>query len=205
PPYQNYIAFTLYQAITQERRGTQDKSGGLRPALPIQSDARRNGGEGIGGGKTLRIRLANRRDLFGHALRRDVAARLEVGVDEIVERMKGLIPDAVRSRFRAVRDACVRGRPVRVDRLLPQSQTREDVARHVKRVRRRRRDLRVAAGGGEGAARERRRIVAMDDVVGHPGVVRLLGEYLFENRASLELVGVGLVGGGRGGIQGEGI
>src|SRR2546425_11295968 len=43
----------------------------------------------------------------------------------------------------------------------------------------------------------------MDDVVRHPGVVRLLGEYLFENRASLELVGVGLVGGWRGGIQGE--
>jgi len=79
--------------------------------------------------------------------------RLEVGVGEIVERMKGLIPDAIRSVF--VLYATLRPQTsVRVDGLLPQSQTREDVARHVKRVRRRRRDLRVAAGGGEGAARQ---------------------------------------------------
>src|SRR3989449_11555273 len=142
-------AFAPWEAIPRERRGAEGQGGGLRPALPLQSDARRNGGEGIRGGKTLRIRLANRRDLIGHALRRDVTARLEISVDEIVERMKGLIPDAVRSRFRAVGDARVRRHSVRVDGLLPQPQTREDVARHVKRVRRRRRDLRVAAGGGE--------------------------------------------------------
>src|SRR5439155_5899701 len=45
----------------------------------------------------------------------------------------------------------------------------------------------------------------MDDVVRHSGVVRLLGEYLFEDRARLQLVGVGLVGRGGGGFQGEGI
>src|SRR2546427_11619368 len=75
----------------------------------------------------------------------------------------------------------------------------------MKRMRRRRRDFRVATCRREGAARERRRVVAMDDVVRHSGMVRLLGEYLFEDRARLELVGVSLVGRGRGGIQGEGI
>src|SRR5216117_4152159 len=55
-------AFAPCEAIPRERRGTEGQGGGLRPALPLQSDARRNGGEGIGGGKTLRIRLANRRD-----------------------------------------------------------------------------------------------------------------------------------------------
>src|SRR2546428_14146892 len=73
----------------------------------------------------------------------------------------------------------------------------------MKRMRRRRRDFRVAACRREAAARDRRRVVAMDDVVRHSGMVRLLGEYLFEDRARLELVGVGLVGRGRGGVQSE--
>jgi hypothetical protein len=64
----------------------------------------------------------------------------------------------------------------RLDRLLPQSQPREDVGRHVQGVRRGRRDLRVPPGGVERARGEWRVVVAVDEVVGDARMVRLLGE-----------------------------
>ena len=66
--------------------------------------------------------------------------------------------------------------------------------RHVQRVRRRRRDLRVAPRRLERAVGKRGHVVAVNDVVREPGVFGLLGEQLLEHRAGLQLAGVGLVG-----------
>src|SRR5262245_59058646 len=43
----------------------------------------------------------------------------------------------------------------------------------------------------------------MNNVVGHSGVVRLVGEDFLQNRAGLFLVGVGLIGRQRRGVEGE--
>ncbi len=85
-------------------------------------------------------------------------------------------------------------RDVGVDRLLPRSDAREGVRRHVERVRRRRGDGGVAAGRDQGAVGERRHVVAVDDVVGEAGVLRVLLDQPFEDPGRLEQVGVGLVG-----------
>ena len=83
------------------------------------------------------------------------------------------------SRARAAprrRVVLARGRrrcEVGLDRLLPVAHAREGVRRHVQRVRRGGRDLRVAARGVERAGRQRRRVVAVNDVVREPGMIGL--------------------------------
>ena len=54
--------------------------------------------------------------------------------------------------------------------------------------------LRVAPRRLERPWRQRGHVVAVDDVVREPGMVGLLGEQRFEDRARLQQVGVGLVG-----------
>ena len=65
------------------------------------------------------------------------------------------------------------GRAVGVDRLLPVAEAREDVRRHVLRVRRRRRDPRVPPRGVEALVGDGREVVAVDQIVRHARVVGL--------------------------------
>ena len=80
------------------------------------------------------------------------------------------------------------------DRILPGADAREDVRGHVQRVRRRGRDARVAARRGQALLRDRRRVVAVDQVVRHARMVGVLGELLLEDRRRLQVGRVGLVG-----------
>src|SRR3712207_586372 len=77
--------------------------------------------------------------------------------------------------------------------------------RHVQGMRRRRRDFRVAPGGVEPSVGEWWVIVAMNQVMGHTGMLRLFREYPLEDFGGLELLGIGLITWRGGGVQGQGI
>ena len=119
-------------------------------------------------------------------------------------RIRGPAPSAGRHRCGNPSRAVLRRRSPRawrprrtrvgVDRFLPVAEPRKGVRRHVQRVRRRRRDFRVTPRRLERAIGQRRKVVAVDDVVREAGMIRLASDQLFENRAGLELVGEGLVG-----------
>ncbi len=93
---------------------------------------------------------------------------------------------------------------VGVDRFLPVAEAGEDVRRHVERVRRIGRDIRIRLGCVETMLGDRRRIVGVDEIVGDTGMTRLRGENLAQDRRRLQLVGEALVGrrGGDGERQG---
>ena len=82
-----------------------------------------------------------------------VVADLEVGVLEIVERVQGVERRRAGMPLRDEPPCRVRRGEVRLDRLLPEPEPREDVRRHVERVRRGRRDLRVGARRGQRVGR----------------------------------------------------
>ena len=79
-------------------------------------------------------------------------------------------------------------------RIGPGADAGEDVRGHVQRVRRVGRDLGVAARRGHALLRDRRRVVAVDQVMRDAGVIGMLGELLLEDPGRLELRGVRLVG-----------
>jgi len=78
--------------------------------------------------------------------------------------------------------------------LLPRADAREDVRRHVQRVRRRGRDRRIAPRGRYPFVGDRRRVVAVDQIVRDAGMVGVLLEFILEDRRRLEIRRVGLVG-----------
>ena len=88
----------------------------------------------------------------------------------------------------------LRGGLVRGDRLLPQTQHREDVGGHVARVQRGRRDRGVAARGSEAALGKRRVGIGMDEIVRRAGMIGMAGPKIFQDLRGLELARVGLVG-----------
>ena len=61
-------------------------------------------------------------------------------------------------------------------RILPLSQSREDVTRHVQRVRSRRRDLHIGLRGRQSLRRQFRIVVGVDQVVWNPWMLRVLLE-----------------------------
>ena len=132
-----------------------------------------------------------------------VLAELERRVHDVVHRVQRV----VRARLELGLAQLVLGRlhrrPVGVDRLLPVAEPREDVRRHVLRVRRRGRDLRVATRGVEALVGDGREVVAVDQVVGHSRMLGLLGEDLLEDGRGLELVRVRLVVGIERHVQGQ--
>lgn len=73
----------------------------------------------------------------------------------------------------------------------------------MQRVRHRGRHRRVAARRGQPALGEHGRIVAVDQVVRDAGMVRLLQVDRLEDCRRLELLGIGLVGGQRRGVEGQ--
>ena len=115
---------------------------------------------------------------------------LQVGVDQVVLPVQLVARGLVRLRGLHRRD-------VGSDRFLPIADAREDVRRHVLRVRRRRRDRSVELGGIEPLLGDRRIVVEMDQIVRHARMSRLPLEDRLEDCRALELVGVGLVGGRR--------
>ena len=86
-----------------------------------------------------------------------------------------------------------RGVRVRIDRLLPVANAREDVRGHVQGVRRIGRHLRVAPCGRQALLGQRRRVVEVNEIVRDTRMVWLPIPDLLEDRRTLELIGVGLV------------
>ena len=184
----------------------------LRPRAALDGPARRNRGRGPSargpaghsrhgrhvGAATGRRRRA--RDDLVHAvenlLRRGILGGLQIRVHLVVPRMQrfaGVVPlhrDVVRP-------------DVRVDRFLPRADAGERVRRHVERVRRVGREVRVLARIWQRARRERRYVVAVNQVMRHAGMIGFDRVELLQNRRGFELVGVGLVGRQRRLIDGE--
>ena len=79
------------------------------------------------------------------------------------------------------------------DRFVPFTQARVDVRRHVLGVRYRRRDRRVAVGRRLALARERRRVVGMNEIVREARVIGMPTEERLEDPACLPLAGMGRV------------
>ena len=82
-------------------------------------------------------------------------------------------------------------------RLVPQPEPREDVRRHVERVRRGRRGLGVAAGGRERQAGERRIVEGVNRVVMDSRMLRVRLQEAVQNRGGLLLLGEGPIAGWR--------
>jgi hypothetical protein len=118
------------------------------------------------------------RQLLEQGLHFRVLSGLQVCVREIVGRVQRFA-DVVRFARR------VCGRQVGRDRIVPRAHARKDVRRHVQRVRGLRRDVRVAASGRDRAVGQGRRVVAVNDVVRDPGMIRLLRVELLRIAAAL--------------------
>jgi hypothetical protein len=83
---------------------------------------------------------------------------------------------------------------IRLNRLVPQTQSCEDMRWHVERMRRFRSDFRVAPRGRQRENRKLGRIVAVDQVVNDARMVRLLRQDTVQDLGRLLLAGIGLVG-----------
>jgi len=105
-------------------------------------------------------------------------------------------------------DPLLRGagrRQVRLDRLRPHAEAREDVRWHVQRVRRGRRDLRVGARRGQRQLRELGIVERVDHVVRDARMVGFEREQPVEDLRRLLLARIGLVRRIRGCQQSEGM
>src|SRR6516164_1061873 len=161
----------------------------LRGRIPIAAldrVARRTHGQRIGTGNERLGEATDPTHLLQERLSFRILPRLQIGIDEVIHRVQ-LVVGFVAGlgsprRFR-----------VGADRFLPIADAGEDVGRHVLRVRRRRRDLRIPLGRVEASLRQGRRVVEMDQVVGDAGMARLAQEDRLEDRGALELHRIGLV------------
>ena len=160
--------------------------------MRVVTGRRRRGVAGAGRSESV----GERADHVQRAPGRRVLRGLQVGIGLIVERVQ----------FLGNRVVLVRGRgrrQVGVDRFLPEPDPGEGVRRHVERVRRVRRDLRVAPGRIERPRRQRRHVEAVNDVVRQTRMLRLPLELLLEDAGGLQLVRIGLVRRQRGLSQGQ--
>jgi hypothetical protein len=114
-----------------------------------------------------------------------ILRELQMGVDHVVMGMvavEGCVPRRLR------------GGAIRLDRLAPKPEAREDVRRHVQGVRRVGRDLRVKLRGLDAMLRDRWIVVAVDQVVGDARMVRIGLRERLQDARRLQLVRVCLVG-----------
>src|SRR5262245_54732714 len=123
-------------------------------------------------------------NLVQHALSVAVPRALQIGILQVIHGVQ-----AVEVIFRRRG-----GASIRLDRLLPQSLSGEDVRGHMQSMRSRGCDAGVTARRGQPLCSNGWKIVAMDQVMRYAGMIRLLGEYLFQDFRSLQLVGIALVG-----------
>ena len=123
-----------------------------------------------------------------------VLSELQMGIDEIIERVDAILRRAPVG-FRGLR------RVVRRDRVLPAAEQHVGMRRHVDRMRHDGHADRVILRRGERAVDQRRIVVGVNDVMAGAWVLRLLREHLLQNLAGLELIPVGLVEAVGGGEQ----
>ena len=112
---------------------------------------------------------------------------MQIGVDQIVLAVH-LITGGL------VRLGRLHGGKVGRDQVLPETDAREDVRRHVLCMRRSRRDLGVTPGGVDPPLRERRSVVEVNEIMSDARVPGVALEDWLQDGRSLELIGVSLVG-----------
>src|SRR3989442_214116 len=185
----------LWEAAPRELLAEELEPRRVRPATPLEGVTRRNRRQREPGHEVLDVDLGELAHLVDHTLGRRVLGRLEIGVGQVVERVQ-LIEVAADG---------VDGGAIGLDGLPPEPPPREDVGRHVERVRRGWRDRGVTPRGGEPLLGDRRVIVAVDQIVRDTRMLRLRGEHLLEDPRGLELVGVRLVRRERGRVERQGV
>ena len=170
--------------------------GNLRRVAPLpalERVPRRDRGEREGGSEVLGVDLLDAPDLVEHGRPRPHPARAGAPRRRCSRSRGERCRSRTRLRLPQLVLRGIDGRPVRLDRVLPVAKSREDVRGHVKGVGRVGRDARVSAGRAETLRGDRREVVAVDQVVRHAGVIRLLGEDRLQNGSGLQLVPVRLV------------
>src|SRR5438477_10626517 len=90
---------------------------------------------------------------------------------------------------------CFHRSRVRFNRLFPVTDAREDVRRHVLRMRRGRRDLGVLVGGSQALRGDRRIVIEMDQIVSDARMLWLPLPERFKDGGALERLCIGLVAG----------
>ena len=165
-------------------RRCQRQLGRGRPVATLERQPCRYGRIGVGGSEVVGP-LADRERAVAHRLCRAVLPQLQMGIGQVVIGVQ-----AVRSR-----GGIDLGRHlVCGNRIVPGPDTREDVRRHVLRVRGGRGDLAVALGRWQPLRGQGRVVVAVDQVVRGAGVLGLPGEDRLEQLGGTQLVAVLLVG-----------
>ena len=160
---------------------------GALPVAALERPARGDGHERVPGRELGVVEFRGRDGLVEHAARARVVADLQVGVFEVVQCVHGVEREGAGVALGREAPGRVGRGEVRGDGLLPEAEAREDVRRHVERVRRRRRDLRVGARGRQRLFRERRVVEGVDHVVRDAGVPGLRGEEPVQDRGPLLL------------------
>ncbi len=155
----------------RERRAERLQLRRALPVLALEHVARGHGGARRVARRDRPDHLLDLGALVDQRFRLRVLAELQVGVLHEIERVRHAGEHAVELRLRAVLARHLVRLEVRVDRLLPHPDHRVDVRGHVHRVRRRRRDLGVLVRRRNAFLRERREVVAVDQVVRDAGVV----------------------------------
>ena len=127
----------------------------------------------------IRAGVGSRGEGFDFGLGARIVANLKVGVFEEVHRMHFVMQhvDVHRGHLVGNLDCGEIG----IDVVLPESQAREDVRRHVNRVGGGGRDAGVFAGRGQSEAGHRGIVAAVNDVVGDAGMVGLILVQFVEN------------------------
>ena len=176
----------------------------LRETLPVVRSRRRRECElrGFGPATTLerepclecrepvyasRIRIVQRAEgmrFGGYLLGVGVIGQLQVGIDHVIPGVGYITMVAL-----GYLDALL----VRGDRLTPVTHTRKDMRRHVLCMPGVGSSLRVAFRGFEPLMRDRRIVIAVDQVVRHPWVMGMGGEERLEQTRRPERSSVGLV------------
>ena len=111
-----------------------------------------------------------------------LASGLQVGIHQKIQRMElmSLAPHVHGRFFSRSSDGCNVG----INIVLPQTEPRKNMRRHVQRMRGPRRKLRIFAGRGQSLLGHVGFIVSVDQIVRDSRMVRLLGKKLLQNCGS---------------------
>ena len=175
----------------------------LVPAATLQRVAGGHGGEAIGGGEVGRVHALDGADLLDQTAGGGVLTELQMRVDHVVHRVHRVVRAQRVGRGLELRFRGPRRCGVGCDRVLPHAQPREDVRRHVQRVRRRWGDRGVTPRRRQPLLHQLGVVVRVNQVVRGAGVIGTRLEEGLEDAAGLELFGEGLVRGERVRDQGQ--